>query len=178
MALKSTVYKVRLDVVDMDRNYYQEHKLTLACHPSETDERLMIRVLAFALNASERLEFGKGISDSDEPDLWQKDLTGAVETWIEIGSPDEKVLVKALGKSRRVIVYAYSSRPALWWDPIRDRLSREDRLSVFAVEAESSAALARLCKRDMDLQCSVQDGAVTFRDEAGEAVEVAMRKLD
>jgi uncharacterized protein YaeQ len=177
MALKSTVYKVRLDVVDMDRNYYQEHKLTLACHPSETDERLMIRVLSFALNAHERLEFGKGISDSDEPDLWVKDLTGAVETWIEIGNPDEKLLIKALGKAKRVIVYTYSSRPAIWWDPIKARLSRETRLSVFAVEPESSAALASLCRRDMDLQCSIQDGTITFRAEDGAAVEVSIQKL-
>ena len=89
MALKATIYKAELEIVDMDRNYYATHRLTLACHPSETAERLMIRLLAFALNADERLEFGKGISDSDEPDLWQKDLAGAIELWIELGHPDE-----------------------------------------------------------------------------------------
>jgi len=177
MALKSTIYKIRLDIVDIDRNYYQEHKLTLACHTSETAERLMVRILAFALNAHERLEFGGGISESDEPDLWQKDLTGAVETWIEIGNPDEKVLIKALGKSKKVIVYTYAKNPALWWDPVKARLSRETRLSVFAVNQTSSEALALLCARDMDLQCTVQDGSVTFRANEGEAVEVQMQSI-
>ena len=177
MALKSTIYKIRLDIVDIDRNYYQEHRLTLACHPSETAERLMVRILAFALNAHEKLEFGGGISESDEPDLWQKDLTGAVETWIEIGNPDEKVLVKALGKSKKVIVYTYAKNPALWWDPIKARLSKEARLAVIAVEQASSEALSLLCARDMDLQCTVQDGAVTFRSNEGDAVEVMFRSL-
>ena len=177
MALKSTVYKIKLDIVDIDRNYYQEHKLTLACHPSETAERLMIRILAFALNAHERLEAGGGISESDEPDLWQKDLTGAVETWIEIGNPDEKVLIKALGKSKKVIVYTYAKNPALWWEPIKARLSKETRLAVIAVEAASSEKLALLCARDMDLQCTVQDGSVTFRANEGEAVEVQMQSI-
>jgi len=137
----------------------------------------MVRILAFALNAHERLEFGGGISESDEPDLWQKDLTGAVETWIEIGNPDEKVLIKALGKSKKVIVYTYAKNPALWWDPVKARLSRETRLSVFAVNQTSSEALALLCARDMDLQCTVQDGSVTFRANEGEAVEVQMQSI-
>ncbi len=177
MALKATVYKVKLDVVDMDRNYYETHKVTLACHPSETEERLMMRVLAFALNAHERLEFGGGISESDEPDLWIKDLTGGVECWIEIGNPDERALIKALGRSKSVIVYTYASRPAIWWDPLKARLSREGRLKAYAVDSAASSALAALCARDMDLQCTVQDGAVWIRDAEGTAVEVVLESL-
>lgn len=178
MALKSTIYKVKLDVVDMDRNYYQEHKLTLACHSSETTERLMVRVLAFALNAHERLEFGKGISDSDEPDLWQKDLTGAIETWIEIGNPDEKILVKALGRAKKVIVYTYGSRPERWWEPIKNRLQKESRLSVYNLDNESSDALSRLCERDMDIQCTIQDGSIWFRSSTGDEVEVHFNSIE
>ena len=141
MALKATIYKAELEIVDMDRNYYATHRLTLACHPSETGERLMIRLLAFALNAHERLEFGKGISDSDEPDLWLKDLTGEIELWIELGHPDERVLSRALGRSSRVIVYTYSANPQLWWDPVKSRFEGEKKLSVFHVSARSAKDL-------------------------------------
>ncbi len=177
MALKATVYKVKLDVVDMDRNYYETHKLTLACHPSETEERLMVRVLAFALNAHERLEFGGGISESDEPDVWLKDLTGSVESWIEIGNPDERALIKALGRSKSVMVYTYASRPAIWWDPLKVRLAREARLKVYAMDAAATSALAGLCDRDMDLQCTVQDGVIWVRTADGTAVEVGIESL-
>ena len=124
MALKSTICKASLQVADMDRNYYADHALTLARHPSETDERMMARVLAFALNAHERLEFGKGLSDTEEPDLWQKDLTGLTEHWIEVGQPDDKRLLRASGRSARVTVYAYGNRADLWWKPIADKLPR------------------------------------------------------
>ena len=104
MALKATIFKADLHIADMARNYYAEHALTVARHPSETDERMMARILAFALNADERLAFGKGLSDADEPDLWQKDLTGAIEHWIEVGQPDEKRLLRACGRAARARV--------------------------------------------------------------------------
>ena len=174
MALKATIYKVELEIVDMDRNYYVTHRLTLACHPSETGERLMVRVLAFALNAHERLEFGKGISDSGEPDLWQRDLTGEIELWIELGHPDEKLLAKAIGRSPRVVVYTYSANPQLWWDPIKRRFEGEKKLSVFNINARSAKDLARLADSSMNLQCSIQDGEIWFRDEEERAVRVEM----
>ena len=116
MALKSTIYKAELQIANMDRHYYADHSLTIARHPSETDERMMVRVAAFALFAQERLEFCKGLSDIDEPDLWQKDLTGAIETWIEVGQPDERRIAKASGRSNEVIVIAYGGRTSeIWW---------------------------------------------------------------
>jgi uncharacterized protein YaeQ len=177
MALKATIYKAELEVVDMDRNYYATHRLTLACHPSETAERLMIRLLAYGLNAHERLEFGKGISDADEPDLWRKDLTGEIELWIELGHPDERLLVRALGRAPRVIVYTYSPRPELWWEPVRARLERERGLVVVAVDAASVKELAALARATMSLQCSVQDGETWIRDDEGSAVRVGCRAL-
>ncbi|HTO23299.1 MAG TPA: YaeQ family protein [Spirochaetia bacterium] len=176
MALKATIHKAELEIVDMDRNYYATHRLTLACHPSETAERLMIRLLAFALNAHERLEFGKGISDSDEPDLWQKDLAGGIELWIELGHPDEKVIARAVGRSPRVIVYTYSANPDRWWDPIGHRFEKEKKLSVFHVDAASARELAGLADSSMNLQCSVQDGEVWFRDDRENAVRVEMER--
>ncbi len=176
MAVKATIHKAELDVVDMDRNYYATHRLTVACHPSETQERLMVRLLAFALNAHERLEFGRGISESGEPDLWRRDLTGAIEVWIELGHPDERVLAKALGRSPRVIVYTYSPNPGLWWNPIRDRFEGERKLSVFHVSARSARELAGMAGATMSLQCSIQDGEVWFRDGNGGAVHVEMEE--
>jgi uncharacterized protein YaeQ len=177
VALKATIYKAELDVVDMDRNYYATHRLTLACHPSETGERLMVRLLAFALHADERLEFGKGISDSGEPDLWRRDLTGDIQLWIELGHPEERLLAQALGRSPRVFVYAYSARPELWWDPIKQRFEREKKLSVFHVSAHSAKELALMSRPSMSLQVSIQDGDVWVRDDKDGAVHVEKEAL-
>ncbi len=174
MALKATVHKAVLEIVDMDRNYYATHRVTLACHPSETGERLMVRLLAFALNAHERLAFGKGISDSDEPDLWLKDLTGEIELWIELGHPDERLLARAIGRSPRVIVYTYSANPQLWWDPIKRRFEGEKKLSVFHISARSTKDLAGMADSSMNLQCSIQDGEIWVRDNNQNAVRVEM----
>jgi uncharacterized protein YaeQ len=133
MALKATIYKADLQIADMDRNYYAEHGLTIARHPSETDERVMIRVLAFALHASEALAFTKGLFDTDEPDLWQKDLTGAIDTWIEVGQPDEKRLLKACGRAEHVVVYCYSATSHIWWKGIANKVERARNLTVINI---------------------------------------------
>lgn len=160
MALKSTIFKAELQISDMDRHYYENHALTIARHPSETDERMMIRVLAFALNASETLAFGKGLSDTDEPDLWQKDLTGAIELWVEVGQPDDRAILKACGRSGQVLVYSYSSVSNIWWNQTGSRVERAKNLKVVNIPAEASQALAALAQRTMQLQCTIQDGQV------------------
>lgn len=158
MALKSTVFKADLQVSDMDRHYYQNHALTLAQHPSETDERVMVRLLAFALHADPALEFGRGLS-SDEPDLWRKDLTGQIELWVEIGQPDEQSLRRACGRSRQVIVYTYSGNSAqVWWDKSGNALKRCKNLRVVDIASNTGKALAALARRGMQLQCLIQDG--------------------
>lgn len=160
MALKSTIYKAELQISDMDRHYYQSHPLTIARHPSETDERMMIRVLAFAINASETLGFGKGLSDTDEPDLWQKDLTGAIDLWIEVGQPDDRAILKACGRADKVIVYSYSSVSNIWWNQTGSRVERAKNLKVVNIDADASQTLAALAQRSMQLQCTVQDGQI------------------
>jgi len=160
MALKSTIFKAILQVADMDRGHYGDHALTLARHPSETDERMMVRLLAFALNADEALAFGRGLSSDDEPALWQKDLTGAINTWIEVGLPDEKQLRRACGRARRVIVYAYGSGAGIWWNKLEADLARLDALAVVSVPVTATRALAELAARTMALQCTVQEGHV------------------
>lgn len=160
MALKSTIYKANLQVADMDRNYYADHALTIARHPSETDERMMIRVLAFALQAAEGLAFGRGLSDEDEPDLWRRDLTGAIEQWLEVGQPDERRLLKASGRAGQVVVYSYSNSTDIWWKGLENKLTRARNLEVWKIPAEESAELAALAERSMQLQVTVQEGEV------------------
>jgi len=164
MALKSTIYKAELAIADMDRNYYNTHALTLARHPSETDERLMVRIVAFALHASEALANAKGISDTEEPDLWEKDLTGAIQLWIEVGQPDEKRLLKAAGRSEQVVVYSYSSASHIWFKPLAGKIDRAKNVRVVNLPAEATEALAGMAQRSMQLQCTIQDGQIWLTD--------------
>lgn len=164
MALKATIYKADLQIADMERHYYGDHALTIARHPSETDERMMMRLLAFALHAHEALVFGKGISTDDEPDLWQKDLTGAIDLWIEVGQPDEKRLLKACGRSGKVVVYSYSSASPVWWNQIGSKVERARNLRVLNVPSSVSLELAQLAQRTMRLQCTIQDGQIWMSD--------------
>ena len=159
MALKSTIFKVELQIADLDRNYFQNHTLTVARHPSETDERMMVRVLAFAMHADPALVFGKGLSSEDEPDLWRKDLTGAIELWIDVGLPDEKRIRRACGRSQQVVVLTYGGRVAdMWWQQNQAALQRQDKLTVINLATEQSRALAALAERGMQLQCTLQEG--------------------
>ena len=167
MAIKSTIFKVDLTVADMDRNYYANHALTLARHPSETDERMMLRVFAFALHAHEALAFANSISADDEPDLWHKDLTGAIELWIDVGQPDEKLVRRACGRSRQVVIYNYGGKvAAMWWEQVRDKLDRTHNLTVMHVALDTSKALAKLAQRTMQLHCTIQDEHIWFSDAA------------
>ena len=166
MALKATIYKADVQIADMDRNYYQDHGLTLARHPSETDERMMIRLLAFAIHANEALTFTKGLFDTDEPDLWQKDLTGAIQLWIEVGQPDEKRIMKACGRSEQVIVYSYSATSHLWYKQIANKLERARNLTIINIPAEASEQLEKLANRNMQLQCTIQDSQIYLTDGA------------
>jgi len=177
MALNATIYKAELAISDMDRHYYATHALTLARHPSETDERLMVRLLAFALYADERLEFGKGISSDDEPDLWRKDLTGEILQWIELGQPDESRIRKACGRSRQVMVVNYGGRASdLWWDKNSAALLRAKNLSVIDIPADAVDAITGLAERGMRLQCMIQDGQVqVFGDERSVTIDPRVR---
>jgi uncharacterized protein YaeQ len=177
LALKSTIFKVELQIADMDRGYYDTHALTLARHPSETSERMMIRVLAFALCADERLEFGAGISTADQPDLWRRSLTGEIEQWIEIGQPDPRRIHKSCGRADSVRVYLYGgNKAATWWEQERSGLERHTNLAVTLLLAEQTAQLAELADRSISLQCNIQDGEVWMMREA-RSVHVTPRVL-
>ena len=176
MALKATIYKADLSIADMDRNYYGDHTLTIARHPSETDERVMIRVLAFALHADEALAFTKDLFDVEEPALWLKDLTGAIQTWIEVGQPDERRLMKASGQSNQVLVYSYSATSHIWFKQLASKIERARKITIVNILPESSTALERLCSRNMQLQCTIQDGQVWITDGT-ETVQVERETL-
>lgn len=158
MAIKSTIFKANLNVADLDRCYYGDHVLTVARHPSETDERMMIRLLAFALFAHERLEFGKGLSTADEPALWLKEYSGEIRLWIEVGLPDERSLRKACGRAESVVVVAYGGRAMdAWWAKEGGSLKKLANLRVLAIDEAQSSALAVLAERGMQLQCTIQE---------------------
>ncbi len=182
MAIKATIYKANLQIADMDRHVYGDHAVTIARHPSETDERLMIRLLAFALQVpadtnNGALEFAKSLWDTDEPDLWQKDLTGQVVHWIDVGQPDDKRMMKSSPKADRVTVYTYTSSSPIWWSGVETKITRARNLAVWLIEAEQSQALAALAQRTMQLQVTVQDGTVWVGDSQT-SVEVTPRRLN
>ena len=159
MALKATIYKAELSISDMDRHYYQAHNITIARHPSETDERMMVRLLAFALNADERLEFTKGLCADDEPELWKKSFSDEIELWIDFGQPDEKRIRKACGRAQLVTLYCYNHRSAeVWWQQNEHKLQRYKNLRIVKLGEGITEQLAPLAERTMQLQFSIQDG--------------------
>ncbi len=173
MALKSTIFKANLAVADIDHGYYADHALTLARHPSETDERMMIRLAALALQAHQlqvmcggdgQLAFGAGLSDPDEPDVWLRDFTGRARLWIEVGQPEDKPVIKACGKADQVVVYAFASSAEVWWRGIETKLSRPQNLQVWRIPAAASQQLASLAQRSMQLQATIQEGVLMLGD--------------
>jgi uncharacterized protein YaeQ len=161
MAIKATIFKAELQVSDLDRGHFATHALTIARHPSETDERMMVRLLAFALNADEALEFGRGLSAEDEADLLKKDLTGAIELWIDVGLPDEREIRKASGRAREVKLYLYGGRGAnLWWEQNRQVLERLGNLTVVDVPPDITSKMKAFAARSMRLDCTIQEGEI------------------
>ena len=166
MALKATIFRANIAIADMDRHYYQDHTLTIARHPSETDERMMLRILSFGLFAHERLEFTKGLSTDNEPDLWQKSLTGDIEHWIDLGQPDDKRIRIACGRAQKVSIICYSGNSAaIWFKKLNGALSRFKNLQIINIDHPSSQEIARLAERKMTLQIAIDDGLLSISNE-------------
>ena len=181
MALKASIFKAQLQLADMDRNVYADPSMTIARHPSEADERMMIRVLALALNwpadtSEGTLELAKDMWEPDEPALWHKSFSDEIMHWVEVGQPDDKRIMKACGRARKVSVYAFQSSTPVWWNGIANKLTRAQNLTVWQVPHEQSQALAKLAARSMQLQFTVQDGTVWVND-GDETVELTPLKL-
>ena len=167
MALGATVYKANIALSDLDRSYYAEHVLTVARHPSETQTRLMLRILAFCLHAGEKLEFGRGLSTEGEPALWDIDDTGSIVSWIELGTPDVRTVRKAAGRSEHVTVLAYDeARIGPWWEANAGEMGKILKLTVIAVKDAASEALDRMCERNMKLAVTIQDGTIWVSSDA------------
>lgn len=159
MALKATIFKADLSISDMDRNYYNDHNLTIARHPSENDERMMLRIIAFIANAHERLQFTKGLSDDDVPDLWQKSYSDEIELWIELGQPSEQRIKKGCNQSQQMVIYAYADNSfEIWWKKESNKLQARRNLSVFTLPTELENRLANVVQRSMQIQVTIQDG--------------------
>jgi uncharacterized protein YaeQ len=178
MAQNATVFKANLEIADVDRDYYRDHALTIARHPSETDERMMVRVLAFARHAHDALVFGKGLSVDDEPDLWRKDPTGAITEWIEVGQPDERRVRRACRRAEAVFVYAYGGRSTdRWWSQSRGPLEGTDNLTVVTLAPAETRSLAGLARRTMRLSCTLQEGRIWMTEsEQTVAIEPVVLK--
>ncbi len=176
MALRATIYKADLQIADMDRHYYADHALTIARHPSETDERMMARVLAYALYAQDGIAFTKGLFDVDEPEVWVKNLTGEIKLWIDLGQPDEARIRRACSRAEQVVVLCYGSGCEVWWKQIASKLTRFSHLTVLQLPADTTQALAALAARGMRLQCMVQDGEIWLNSDT-ESVPVKLTRL-
>ncbi|MCH9673780.1 MAG: YaeQ family protein [Gammaproteobacteria bacterium] len=179
MALKSTIFKVALNVADMDRHLYDDFSRTVARHPSETDERMMLRIAAFALHANEDLTFGKGLSTDDEPDLWRRSLSSEIELWVELGMPNHRRLRKACSRAEEVVVYCYGGRAVtIWWDKCAPLLSRFQNLKVYDIDATAAASLAAFAEPNMALQCSIEGGELLVSCPDGRQVTIAPIRLN
>jgi len=175
MALKSTIFKANLAVADIDHGYYADHSLTLARHPSETDERMMMRLVALAFNAHKlqsvcagdaTLGFGAGLSNPDDPDVFLRDFTERMRVWIEVGQPEETPLTKACRKADEVLLYTYGHAAEVWWRGIENKLSRLSNLQVYRVPAATAQDLGALAERSMQLQATIQEGVLMLGNNA------------
>lgn len=165
MAINATIFKAEIQITDMDRHYYQDHQLTLARHPSESDARMMVRLLVFALHAGDSLRFTRGLSTENEPDIWQKSMSDEIELWIDLGQPDEKRIRKACGRARQVVIYNYQQRSSsVWWEQQRNKLNRFENLTVMALSDDTVNALEKMAQRAMRLQCTIEEGHLWLTD--------------
>ena len=177
MARNATIIKASLQIADIDRHYYETCNLTLAQHPSETAERLMVRLLAFALQATEGLQFTRGLSTDNEPDIWRKDLRGDIELWVDVGLPEENRIRKACQRAEQVCIYSYGGRNAnMWWEQVAGRVTRFHNLSITQLAQASTLSMASLLARHMDLQCTIDDGEITLSNE-GQSISVEHQAL-
>jgi uncharacterized protein YaeQ len=167
VALKPTIFKFKIALSDLERNYYDALDLTIAQHPSETAERMMVRVLAFCINAQERLEFTKGLSAVEEPDIWCKSLDEQMMLWIDVGEPDIDRIKKAAHLSSAVKVYSFNSKSDVWWAQGQEKFSRL-KVSVFRFQWESIQSLAALLQRTMSLSITITGDSAYIATESGE----------
>lgn len=176
MALKPTIYKAQVSLADSDRECFDELSLTLAKHPSETIERMAARLLAYCLNSARGLEFTKGISTAEEPDIWQHNDSGEIEHWIELGQPEEPRLRKACGKAKRVSVYAFGKSSDTWWRINGEPIAALPRITVWQFPWDQVVAAAELLNRTVQLNVSIVGGTL-YLDNGSHSSSLEPRQL-
>lgn len=167
MASNSKICKLTISLSDIDRNYYDTLNLTVAQHPSETVERMMVRILVFCINAGERLEFTKGLSAVDEPDIWTRSLDDQLMLWIDVGEPSIDRIKKASRIAKETKVYSFNRKSKPWWDTGREKFTQLNA-SFYRFEWESIQALARLQQRTMKLSVTISEESAYVATESGE----------
>jgi len=176
MALKPTIYKAQVELADSDRSCFETLSVTLAKHPSETLERLAVRLLAYCLNYTRGLEFTKGLSTADEPDLWRHNDHGGIEHWIEVGQPEEPRLRKACGRARQVSVYAFAKSATTWWKLNGDAISALPRIDVWQIDWAEVQSAAALLDRTVQLSASIV-GGILYLDNGSASTSVEPVRL-
>lgn len=158
MALRSSIFKANISLANLNTQIYDDIALTLALHPSETEERMMYRILAYLFCLQERLEFTEGLNNPDLPDIWQKDFTGAIEHWVDLGFPDEKRIKKALGRSNKVSIFTYNHfKFKIWFEKVSSNLINNPKVFVYCFEDNQPGELLQLVERSMILNCVIED---------------------
>ncbi len=158
MAEKATIYKANIQLADLDRNYYGDFNLTIALHPSETIERMLVRILAFCYCAAENLTFTRGLSTQDEPDLWLKHDDGRILEWIEVGQPTPERLKKASSQAGQVKLFAYGRGMDIWWQANAQAFARLNKLNVYYFDSVELQQAASCVTKTMDLAVSITEG--------------------
>ncbi|MGY5449392.1 YaeQ family protein [Agarivorans sp. MS3-6] len=175
MALKPTIYKLRISLSDLNRNYYDTLSLTIAQHPSETLERMMARTMAFCLSAEQDLEFTKGLSEIEEPDIWLKSLANETQLWIDVGEPTPERIKKATRSAKVAKVYTFNAKSDTWWQQTANKISQLD-VQVWQFDWQEISTLASFVTRTMDLSVTITEESayVTLGDNE---VEMHWRSL-
>ncbi|MDX2470131.1 MAG: YaeQ family protein [SAR324 cluster bacterium] len=166
MALKANIAKVNLTLSNINDHYYEDYRLTLAQHPSETDLRMIIRLAAFGLFASEGLEFTKGISTDEEPDIWSHKATGEIEHWIDLGQPTEKRIRQSISKAEKITIVGYHKEKfSRWFKGLDKKFLAQKKLEIYFLESVGTSKPEDLVQKTMDLSCTIQEDQMLLGNE-------------
>ena len=176
MAEKATVCKANITLSDMDRHYYGDLSFTIAQHPSETAERMMVRLLSFCYRAADNLTFTRGLSSVDEPDIWLKSDDGRILEWIEVGQPAPDRLKKAQGVARQVLVFAYGRGIDIWWKNNTAAVQALSKVKVYYFDAAELQDLTKLAAKTMNLTISITE-AIAYISSAEHNISVSLRDM-
>lgn len=175
MALKPTIYKFRISLSDTNRDLYDSTQLTVAQHPSETVERMMARIMAYCVKWQPNLALTKGLSTTDEPDLWVKSLDDQIELWVDIGEPSLDRVKKACRLAKQVDIFSFNSKSDVWWEQTKNK-AHQYSASFYRFDSQAIEALAQVVARTMDLSVMITGDSLFVDCEQG-SFEVQLTTL-